>query len=125
MKALSILQPWALLVVRGLKPIENRRWRTDIRGRIFIHAGKGFDFQGLTWLFNNWHRAGLPPQVGDICMLTGSSFPRGGIVGAADLVDCVSTSDSPWFSGPYGFVLQNAQELPLRPFRGALGFFEV
>jgi len=33
MKALSILQPWAWLVVNGHKDIENRTWGTGFRGR--------------------------------------------------------------------------------------------
>lgn len=50
---------------------------------------------------------------------------RGGIVGEATLVDCVTVSDSPWFFGPYGFVLEDVRPLPFRPYRGALGFFEA
>lgn len=125
MKALSIQQPWALFIVRGLKPVENRTWSTNVRGRILIHAGRKFDFDGYIWLKNNWHRCGLPGAVGDICDLPKSNFPCGGIVGAADLVDCVERHESPWFNGPFGFVLANAEELPLRPLRGALQFFEV
>ena len=40
MKALSIRQPWAWLIVNGYKDIENRTWSTDFRGRIYLHAGK-------------------------------------------------------------------------------------
>lgn len=50
---------------------------------------------------------------------------RGGIVGAVDILDCVSASASPWFCGPLGFVLANATPLPFHPCRGALGFFNV
>ena len=32
MKALTIKQPWASLIVHGIKDIENRTWRTDYRG---------------------------------------------------------------------------------------------
>jgi hypothetical protein len=32
MKALSIRQPWASLIVAGYKDIENRSWRTSYRG---------------------------------------------------------------------------------------------
>ena len=39
MKALSIKQPWAWLIVNGFKDIENRTWRTKIRGEFLIHAG--------------------------------------------------------------------------------------
>ena len=57
------------------------------------------------------------PQADDL--------PRGGIVGQAEIVDLVQSSSSPWFSGPYGFVLANARRLPFRPMPGQLGIFEV
>ena len=41
MKAISLLQPWASLVVMGLKTIETRSWATQHRGSILIHASKG------------------------------------------------------------------------------------
>jgi hypothetical protein len=41
MKALSLLQPWATLVIIGAKKIETRSWATDYRGRLLIHASKG------------------------------------------------------------------------------------
>jgi hypothetical protein len=50
---------------------------------------------------------------------------RGGIVGSVEIVDCVTHSNSPWFMGTYGFVLRDPVALPVRPYRGELGFFEV
>lgn len=41
MKVLSLLQPWATLVVTGAKQIETRSWSTAYRGRLLIHASKG------------------------------------------------------------------------------------
>jgi len=41
MKAISLLQPWASLVVMGVKKIETRNWRTTHRGTILIHASQG------------------------------------------------------------------------------------
>ena len=41
MKALSLLQPWASLVVIGLKTIETRSWTTKYRGDLLIHASQG------------------------------------------------------------------------------------
>jgi hypothetical protein len=32
---------------------------------------------------------------------------------------------SPWFTGPFGFVLQDARVLPLKPLSGSLCFFAV
>src|SRR5215212_7218280 len=41
MKVLSLLQPWASLVVMGLKKIETRSWQTSYRGELLIHASLG------------------------------------------------------------------------------------
>lgn len=38
MKVLSLLQPWASLVVMGHKKIETRSWKTKYRGELLIHA---------------------------------------------------------------------------------------
>ena len=41
MKAISLLQPWASLVIMGVKTIETRSWATKHRGSILIHASQG------------------------------------------------------------------------------------
>jgi len=38
MKTLSVRQPWASLLVSGIKDIENRTWAPNYKGRILIHA---------------------------------------------------------------------------------------
>lgn len=128
MKALSIRQPWAWLIVHGYKPVENRGWATKFRGRILVHAAKGMthseytEARALTFDAVRWH--GLSPAAIE-------NFPsfhdmqRGGIVGAVDIVDCVQKHPSRFFFGPNGFVLANPEVLPFRPCRGMLGFFEV
>jgi len=40
-KTLSLLQPWASLVVMGMKTIETRSWQTAHRGPLLIHASLG------------------------------------------------------------------------------------
>lgn len=113
-KALSINQPWAHCIAHGLKPVENRDWRTDRRGEILIHAGKKFDYDGWLWIVKTFPNLYIP-AAGD--------FAMGGIVGQAEIVDCVEQMDSPWFFGRYGFVMQKAKPLDLIPCKGALGFF--
>jgi activating signal cointegrator 1 len=41
MKVLSLLQPWATLVVMGVKKIETRSWSSSHRGDLLIHASLG------------------------------------------------------------------------------------
>ena len=38
MKTLSVRQPWASLLVSGLKDIENRTWAPNFKACIMIHA---------------------------------------------------------------------------------------
>jgi len=42
-KALTIRQPWAELILRGRKPFELRTWRTKYRGPLVIHAAAKVD----------------------------------------------------------------------------------
>jgi hypothetical protein len=58
----------------------------------------------------------LPPE---------KELPRGGIVGEAELVDCVTEHSSPWYAGWFGFVLKNAKPLPFYACQGKLGIFKV
>ncbi len=117
MKALSIRQPWAWLIVHGYKDVENRTWSTKFRGRVQVHAGKIPD--------PGWFpQLALEVEAGGIALPDQPSL--GALVGEVDIIDCVSQWDSPWFIGPYGFLLANplAYSLPI-PYRGRLGFFET
>jgi hypothetical protein len=122
MKALSILQPWAWLIVSGLKDIENRSWRTEFRGRFLVHAGKSYtraDHELYRERFRVECSIILPPRFEELA--------RGAIVGQAELVDCVRQHPSKWKDPhSWGFVLANAKALtePVL-YRGQLGFFEI
>ena len=52
-----------------------------------------------------------------------TEFRTGGIVGSANVVDCVSSHESPWFFGEFGFVLQNQKSMNLIPLKGQLRIF--
>lgn len=124
MKALSIKQPWAWLIVNGHKSVENRDWDTRFRGEFYVHAGKAFDKAGYQWV-----RVYFP----EIDMPSEPMFERGGIVGKARIINTISYSeqrlltkkDKPWFFGDYGFILDEAQPLPFMPLKGQLGFFNA
>jgi hypothetical protein len=114
LKALSVRQPWAWLIVQGYKPYENRTWNTKTRGEILIHASKAFDKAGYGWVRDNFPEIDMPlPQ----------QFERGGIVGKTQLWEVATASSSPWFSGPFGFCLARAEPIPFAPCSGKLGFF--
>jgi hypothetical protein len=117
MKAISVRQPWAWLIVHG-KDIENRKWRTHYRGPVLIHAAKGmsYDEYQMTKLYAAQRGITVPDR---------HRIERGGIVGMTEIVDCVTKSDSRWFMGPMGFVLANTKPLPFIECSGALGLFDV
>lgn len=121
MKALSIRQPWAWLILHAGKDIENRDWPTHFRGRFLIHAAKGMTRDE----YENGRDTLLDIPGPDIELPRFEDLRRGGIVGYAELVDCVTASESQWFFGSYGFVLRDATPLPFIPYRGSLGFFDV
>lgn len=126
MKAISIRQPWAWCIISAGKDIENRDWPTRYRGPVLIHASKGMtkdEYEsclGLCHAISRTH-----PFPSGLALPDFEDLERGGIVGQAEIVGCIEDSDSPWFSGRYGFVLRNVKPLPFRPFKGALGLFDV
>lgn len=112
MKALSVQQPWADLIMRG-KDVENRSWSTNHRGPLLIHAGAKLRH-------GPWLRRAYGPD---------HEWALGGIVGMVDLVDCVQGYASPWAGdGPgaeWHWVLANPRRVPFVPMKGTLGLFEV
>jgi hypothetical protein len=115
MKALSIRQPWAWLIVNGYKDIENRSWSTQYRGPLLVLSSKQPALT-IPETKEYFRSVRLPlPKVWEL----------GGIVGIVDVVDCVTSHPSGWFSGPYGFVLANARPLPFYALKGRLGLFDV
>ena len=126
--ALSLKQPWAALLVHGLKTIEVRRWPSARRGRILIHAARVPDERPEAW-------AHVPAELQEAARLVG------GIVGAGDLVGCLAyrtqhafladrgrhLNDPAWFQLPvlYGMVFENLTPLSFRPYPGWMRFFPV
>ena len=114
--ALSIRQPWADAIIWHEKDIENRNWTTNFRGAVCIHAAKAWgrsekdDLEYIEQLLNIKLEVDKPEL--------------GGIIGTAEIIDCVADSESHWFSGKYGFVLANAKSVDFIPCKGALGFFD-
>ncbi len=124
MKALSIKQPWAWLIVNGWKDIENRTWKTKYQGQFLIHTGLAKPNEAQ-W---NWYQKDMMRLHGVILppMLPECGVHFGGIVGTACLIDCVEESWSEWFEpGGFGFRLTGAVPLPFKKVKGQLRFFEV
>ena len=137
MKALAIHQPYAWLIIQGIKDVENRTWPTNHQDFFYIHATMAKDVE-----LPAWQRAELDRKG----MVLPTDLPHGGIIGKVRLekcverVDlswwrrircrllgkgCIDQPDSIWFEGPYGFILRDAQPLPFVPYRGQQKFFNV
>ena len=117
MKALSLKQPFAELIVSGRKTIELRNWNTKFRGEFLIHASKNVDKKAMKdFKFDK--------------------LPIGVIVGKAELIDVkhylnneehkkdkkFHLADDSW--GQYGFVLKNIKRIKPISAKGQLNFWE-
>jgi hypothetical protein len=131
-KALSLLQPWATLVVLGIKKIETRSWTTAYRGPLLIHAGQRKSGR---------EAAGRPTIRQHIPSF--DALPFGAIVGQVTLIDVIRlgsaalpddelaalTLEEGSFgndrAGRWGFLFEDAQllDVPL-PAAGKLGIWE-
>ena len=138
MRALSIRQPWAWLIVRPdiadpvarqeayrlglIKDVENRTWQTKMRGRFAIQASLSVKrplYERLMDDIEERHRIAIP-SFREISEITG------GIVGTANLVDCVREYDSTWKEkGQYGFILTQSKPVEFIPYLGRLSFFDI
>lgn len=117
MLCLTVRQPWAWAIFHG-KDIENRDWPTRVRGRVAVHAAKGMTEAEYVAAYRYCEARGVTLPMPELLL-------RGCVLGTVEIVDCVSSSDSPWFMGDYGFVLRNPQPIaPPRAAKGALGFWQ-
>lgn len=114
LRALSLKQPWAWLVVNGYKDVENRSWRTKHRGSLLIHASSS-SLAVAPEHIEEAYGVRLPPEL-----------EFGGIVGMVGVIDCVQHHSSPWkFPDSWGWVLQNPRRLPFRQCKGFVGLFKL
>jgi hypothetical protein len=126
--ALSLKQPWAALLVAGKKTIEVRRWRTEYRGPLLIHAARVDDDRREAWAL-------VPDELRPATQL------RGGIVGAGTLVEVKTyrhldvfladraqhLNEPSWFepAGLFGFCFTELRVVPFRRIPGYFKLFEV
>lgn len=117
MKTISILQPWASLIIQGHKKIETRSWDTKYRGELLIHASKKkIRLQdGMFDLIDHMQRIGFWDGYLDL--------PYGAIIGKVNLVDTVQFEsfyqdesitkdmklDSGYLPGGGGYVLSHQE----------------
>ncbi len=119
--ALSVRQPWAWAIIFAGKDIENRSWQAvnhglKKRGRIAIHAAEGMTQDEYE------DAAAFMADLGVRCPPP-AELDRGGIIGQVFVADVVTKSESPWFMGPRGLVLKDAEPCDFVRAKGALGYF--
>lgn len=130
MRALSIRQPFPWLIIRPditdaderrkaiandlIKCVENRTQEFSYRGQCLIHSPNTDDTELV--------RKGILATFG---ITIPELLPVGGIVGVTEIVSCVSSFPSAWFTGPFGLTLRNSRPLPFREMKGRLGIWET
>jgi hypothetical protein len=108
-KALTVKQPFASLIMAGIKDVENRTWKTNFRGTIVVHAGRGVA---------NVRGTNIKPPT--------SEYPAGAIIGTVDIVGCVRDSTSEWaMDGHWHWLLANPRPCAPVPAAGSLGFWQI
>lgn len=139
MKALSIKQPWASLIAHGIKDIENRTWKTNFTGRIYIHAS-GAKVIDCLRVLNEEQYLIAQKHFLKLGLNKFSDLPISAIIGEVDIVDCVINHSSIWAEktpnipkrGPvpepiYNWVLANPvlYKKPILNVKGKLSFWNI
>ncbi len=120
-KAISVRQPWAWLILNAGKDVENRTWRPNVRGSVFLHASGNMTPKDYE------HGRDFAATLG-IKIPEPSELERGGIVGAFNLWSVAEPGEpvSRWhFPEQYAIRLNTPTPLRFRRMHGRLFFFDV
>lgn len=123
MKALSLRQPYAELIVRGDKTIDIHIRNTKFRGEFLVHAARRiFEHDCI--------KLGIDPKN----VVTGKIIGKVNLVGTKKYNTIEEfrkdfdkhKAEDRWFRTPcYGFILEDPQRIKPFPAKGSLNFFEV
>lgn len=134
MKALSIKQPWAEMILQGLKTIEVRCWKTEFRGDLLICSSAKPDESLVKMLSNVVHpRRGTWCDDADPGDCDFEGFYRfGKALFIAELHDVqVMTPEHEemacctYSPGYYSWILRNIRPIQPFPVKGQLKLFEI
>lgn len=133
MKVLSIRQPWADLIVLGLKKAEFRSWKSLYRGPVVIHASKQVEKDArlhfLRLLDKPWEwyvEKDVKERLGGYL-----TYPRTGV--ALGMAKLVEIARSEYFYKELGFseesfawIFEDVRPLKTEvPLKGRLGLFSI
>jgi hypothetical protein len=81
---MSMWQPWAGLVISGAKRLEGRVWKSDFRGRLWIHAAsKSLEEDERLEIEENILQANPDAKIP-------TSYPQSCLLGCIDVIDMIS-----------------------------------
>ena len=119
MKALSLKQPFAELIVSGKKTIELRNWKTKFRGEFLVHASKVPHFGAMKRFGFSRNDLALGKIVGKVKLVDVKKYASE----EENLKDKDKhLADGSW--GKYGFVLENPKRIKPISAKGKLNFWE-
>ncbi|KAH3762538.1 activating signal cointegrator 1 [Pelomyxa schiedti] len=84
-KALTLHQPWASLLVYGIKTAEGRNWTTNHRGKLWIHAASKQPDPDVIRSLEEQYRLLSPDED----LQFPKDYPLGALVGRVEVVDCI------------------------------------
>lgn len=138
MKALSIRQPFAQLIVDGLKTIETRTWDTTYRGDLLIcaaqnlHRGYAYAFNEESCQYEDIIAHVIAMRQTGIDMPIKAPFYTGHAIGIVTLdnVRPMTRDDEPlafcrWYERAFAWELSNPRKITPFPVKGYQGFFNV
>ena len=126
MKALTVCQPFASAIIKGLKKIEFRTWSTRYRGDLLIHAGSSDEWIKELRIIEKLKHFGYDGKK-VLCFYSElepfENLPKGVIIGKVNFIGSIphpaGGRDKKWiFETPLEF------KVPI-PWRGMPGLFEV
>ena len=136
LKTLSVKEPWASLIFKYGKDVENRSWYSPYCGPLLIHASNKVDLERNNDASSNCYQDSWKDLVSELQYNGVSELPHsfaeldinpGHILGLVWLSACVKNSRSPWaFPNHYHWLLSD----PILfkgsfPCRGRLGLFDT
>ena len=111
-KCLSIRQPYAWAVIKGAKDVDNRTWRLDYLGRLYIHASLKENAEFVDDVVARVAKhLGMPVADALADYRQHVENARGAIIGSVTMFGCAVSFDSEWFEGRYGFLFRDPQPL--------------
>ena len=128
MKVLSLREPFATLIKNGIKTIETRSWKTNYRGKLYIHASS----------------TKMPKEYKNnkelMALVNEEDLNYGTIICSCELVDCIEMTNEfvnniknnrkneyitgKYSQGRYAWILKNIEVLdnPIKA-KGHLGIW--